>query len=86
MLRIHLIIFLKTHQQICCPIPSTEIPILTSHMGNSLVWHMIKESFMSKKYTLHGLCHVSCHIHVATQEYVDASNIIFTHIYIEPMV
>ena len=64
---------------------TTEIPILTSHTGNSLMWHMIKESFMSKKYTLHGLCHLSCHIHVATQEYVDASNIIFAHIYIEPM-
>ena len=40
MLRIHLIIslscILNTHQQICYPMHTTEIPILTLHMGNSV--------------------------------------------------
>ena len=49
MLRIHLIIslscILNTHQQICYPMHTTEIPILTLHMGNS-VPHI--SSFMNK--------------------------------------
>jgi len=34
------------------------------------------------KYTLRGLCDVSCHIHVATQEYVDASNVHYVYTYL----
>ena len=49
MLRIHLIIslscILNTHQQIFYPMHTTEIPILTLHMGNS-VPHI--SSFMNK--------------------------------------
>ena len=68
MLRIHLIIslscILNTHQQICYPMHTTEIPILTLHMGDS-VPH-ISSSFMNKvrTYTLHRLCNVLSHIHV----------------------
>ena len=52
---------LNTHKQICYPMHTTEIPILTLHMGNS-VPHI--SSFMNKVYIIHRLCNVLCHIDV----------------------